>query len=234
MRHTITALVVLTLVACAAKEKLPPERLTLQRIERTFENRAGSEPERPAEGNVFVIVHLVEDPAREDNRDWIRSVMEDWDGRKYQPKSAWIGKGESQGADFFGRPVRIVKPDEIHVIFEVPQTAVMRSVTLPHPIPLFEQPKRIADPEMAPRVVHRVEPLYPEVAHWSRADGLVKLEVLIMPDGRVGGAQSIHGHPALGEVAAAAVRKWKYEPFLIDGKAVPALIRVHINFSADS
>ena len=73
----------------------------------------------------------------------------------------------------------------------------------------------------------------------KQADGLldghklVKLEVLTMPDGTVAGARHIHGPSILGEAAAAAVRQWKFEPHVVEGKAVPALFQVQVDFRAD-
>lgn len=231
MRYTIAAVVALTVIACAAEDLPPRERLTFERVERTFESRvAKATPVRPAEGNVFVIVHLIEDPAREEERDWIRSEMEDWDGQTYRAKSAGVNKSESGETGLFGRRIKTVHPDRIQVVFEVPQTSTLRRVTVPHPISLFEAPTRISEPQSAPKIVRRVEPHYPEAALRRGIDGLVKLEVLVMPDGTVAGARHIHGPSILGEAAAAAVRQWKYEPLVVDGKAVPVLVQVHINF----
>jgi TonB family protein len=156
--------------------------------------------------------------------------MEDWDGRTYEAKFTNVSKGESDHAGWFGRRVKTVHPNRIQIVFEVPQSAVLRGVTVPHPISLFETPVWISNPESAPRIVRRVEPTYPEAARGLWIDGLVKLEVLVMPDGTVAGARPIHGQSLLGEAAAAAVRQWKYEPPVVDGKAVPALIEVHIDF----
>jgi TonB family protein len=231
MRFVLVVLAVLTLFACTAEDVPPRERVRFERIERSFQTTvATSTPVRPAKDNVFAIVHLTEDPPSQEDRDWLSSVMEDWDGRTYQPKFADISKSESEADGLFGRRVKTVHPNRIQLVFEVPQTSVLRAVTVPHPISLFATPVRIANPESAPRVTRRVEPNYPDAARQFGIDGLVKLEVLVMPDGTVAGAQHIHGPSVLGEAAAAAVRQWKYEPTIIDGKAVPALIEVHINF----
>jgi TonB family protein len=231
MRFIVAALAALTLIACSPEEVPPRERVTFEKIERSSETTATSKPVRPAKDNVFAIVHLIEDPPSREDRDWLSSIMEDWDGLTYQAKFAAISKGESENAGWFGRRVKTVHPNRIQIVFEVPQTSVLRGVTVPHPISLFETPVQIDDPESAPKIVRRVEPHYPEDLRRLGIDGLVKLEVLVMRDGTVAGARHIHGPPLLGEAAAAAVRQWKYEPMVVDGKAVPALIRVHINFN---
>lgn len=231
MRHFLTAVIALAVLACGAGDVPRRQPLTLERVERAFESTVGHRtPVRPAEGNVFVIVQMTEEPARKETRKWLDSRLEDWDGRTYEPRSAGVVKGESQRTGPFGRRIKTVHPDRIQVVFEVPQTSVLRRVTVPHPISLSESPRRIDDPRLAPTIVRRVEPDYPDAARRYRGDGLVKLEVLVMPDGTVGGARLIHGPSILGEAAAAAVRQWTYEPVVVDGKAVPALIEVDINF----
>jgi len=136
MRNAIVAVLVL-LAACTAEKTVPKDRLTLEKVERVYEHKvASATPVRAAEGNVFVIVHLIEDPAREKDRDWLDAVLQDSDGREYKVQHTSVGKGESESQDWFGRPIKTVHPDRIQIVFEVPQTATMRSVTVPHPISL--------------------------------------------------------------------------------------------------
>jgi TonB family protein len=42
--------------------------------------------------------------------------------------------------------------------------------------------------------------------------GIVKIEVLVAPDGAVKSAEVKGGHPVLAQAAVNAVRKWKWEP----------------------
>lgn len=232
MRHTIAIVIVLTLIACSPDATPAREPLALESIERTYEtNVAASTPYRPAKRDVFVIVHLTEDPARKEYRDWIRSTVEDWDGRTYNAKYAGVNRSESESAGLFG-PRTIKHPDRIQVVFEVPEVSTLRSMTVPHPISLFQAPVRISDLRLAPKIIRRVDPYYPADTRRRGIEGLVKLEVLVMPDGTVAGARLIDGEPLLGEAAAAAVRQWTYKPALVDGKAVPALINVQVDFQA--
>lgn len=235
VRVALAAFAVLTLVACAADQVQPRERLKFERTTRSSVYDRTSRPARAAEGNVFVIVHLTEDPARKEKRFWLHSVMEDWDGRKYRASFTGVTSGSSSRISLFGLGPRreIPHPDRIQLVFEVPQTAVLRRVTVPEPISLSEAPVKISDVRSAPKAVHRVEPGYPDAALRRGIAGLVKLEVLAMPDGTVAGARHIHGPAILGEAAAEAVRQWRFEPHVVDGKAVPALFQVQVDFRAD-
>lgn len=234
MRSVVAAIVASSLLACAAEEKTPPrEPLTLVRTERTLEVPGSPASVHAAPGKVFVTVHLKEDPARKGSRDWLESVMEDWDGQTYRARFASTITGESGTSDVLGRMHTTPHPDEIRVVFEVPQTATLRTVTVPQPISLFDIPSET--PYLVARLVHRVEPRYPEEARGPQFDGgLVKFEVLVMPDGTVGGVRHVHGEALLGAAASAAIRQWRYEPARSDSKAVPSVVQVEMRLTPSS
>jgi len=65
----------------------------------------------------------------------------------------------------------------------------------------------------APRkVVSRVEPEYPQLAHTAGITGTVKVEALVSTNGTVKSVQIKGGHPVLAQAAAGAIAKWKWEP----------------------
>ncbi|HXN24818.1 MAG TPA: energy transducer TonB [Candidatus Dormibacteraeota bacterium] len=77
---------------------------------------------------------------------------------------------------------------------------------------LFGAPSASPVPQQNERkLLHRVEPVYPPLARSLRLTGVVKLHLLIAPDGRVKSAEPIGGHPILIEAFLNAVEKWKYE-----------------------
>jgi TonB family protein len=61
------------------------------------------------------------------------------------------------------------------------------------------------------RTIERVAPVYPEVARHAHIRGVVKLEVVVRPNGSVKSANAVGGSPALIQSATDAVRKWKFE-----------------------
>lgn len=61
------------------------------------------------------------------------------------------------------------------------------------------------------KVKYRVEPLYPEIARKLGLSGIVKLEVVVAPNGNVKETKVIGGHPILVNAALDAVKKWKFE-----------------------
>jgi TonB family protein len=62
------------------------------------------------------------------------------------------------------------------------------------------------------KVVTRVAPAYPDLARRLNLRGVVKLIVVIAPDGKVTSTEVVGGNPVLAQAAVDAVRKWKYEP----------------------
>jgi TonB family protein len=66
--------------------------------------------------------------------------------------------------------------------------------------------------EESRHVKSKVSPAYPELAKRMNVTGVVKLQVIVAPNGIVKSAKAIGGHPLLVDPAIEAVKKWKYEP----------------------
>jgi len=81
-----------------------------------------------------------------------------------------------------------------------------------------------------PRKIHDVTPAYPEMARQIRVEGIVIVECMIAPNGRVAGARVVSGHPLLVEAALGAVNQWAYMPTRLNGVPVAVLMTVTVNF----
>jgi protein TonB len=81
------------------------------------------------------------------------------------------------------------------------------------------------------RLLHRVEPVYPEDAKARRVQGVVALDVQIGGDGAVKNIAVVEGDPELADAAVEAVRQWRYRPYTVDGKPVEMQTRVTIRFT---
>jgi TonB family protein len=62
------------------------------------------------------------------------------------------------------------------------------------------------------KIKNRVEPAYPDLARRNNISGSARVELLILPDGRVKDVKVLGGNPVLVQAVVAAVMKWKYEP----------------------
>jgi TonB family protein len=83
------------------------------------------------------------------------------------------------------------------------------------------------------KLVHKVSPAYPPDAASARVQGTVKLRVTIADNGHVIAVRPISGPPLLKPVAIQAVRRWVYEPTVVDGKAVRVITVVDVPFALD-
>ena len=81
-----------------------------------------------------------------------------------------------------------------------------------------------------PRLVRRVEPLYPEIARQARVEGVVILEATTDVYGRVAGVRVLRSLPLLDAAAVDAVRQWIYEPLVVNGRPRPVTFTVTVRF----
>jgi hypothetical protein len=81
----------------------------------------------------------------------------------------------------------------------------------------------------APKLVTAVAPSLP-AAQTITADVTVSLVVTVAETGAVSDARACIGDPPFAQAAIDAVRQWKYEPFLVDGRARATVIGVRIEF----
>jgi protein TonB len=79
-------------------------------------------------------------------------------------------------------------------------------------------------------VIHRVEPIYPQLAKISRIAGIVELEGVIGTDGRIRELKVKSGHPFLVKAALDAVRQWVYTPTTLNGDPVEVIAPITVTF----
>ncbi len=98
------------------------------------------------------------------------------------------------------------------------------------PPPPPAPPVRVGGRVKEPRKLKAVPPVYPDAAINARIEGVVILECLISPQGRVSEVRVLRSVPLLEDAAVDAVRQWVYTPTLMDGVPVPALMTVTVRF----
>lgn len=90
---------------------------------------------------------------------------------------------------------------------------------------------QIDEATAAKQLIERFDPVSPPLARQARVQGTVVLKVVIGKDALVKHVEVAKGHPMLAPAAVDAVKKWRYHPFLEDGKAVPVYTSATIDFS---
>lgn len=98
------------------------------------------------------------------------------------------------------------------------------------PIGKKEEPVRAMGEVRPPRLLHRVEPEYPELARKAGVQGVVILEATTDVYGRVQNVRVLRSVPLLDQAAIDAVKQWIYEPMVINGRPRPVTFTVTIMF----
>lgn len=90
---------------------------------------------------------------------------------------------------------------------------------------------RIGGAIKTPTKIRDVRPVYPPEAMAAKVSGMVILEARINEDGAVEDAQVLRSIPILDQAAIDAVMQWRFRPTLLNGKAVPVIMTVTVNFT---
>ncbi len=76
----------------------------------------------------------------------------------------------------------------------------------------------------------RVQPLYPAAARAMHLSGVVTIKIHVAKDGKVSRAEVVSGHPLLNAAALEAVKRWRYQPFKLNGEAIENDVSVQVRF----
>lgn len=79
-------------------------------------------------------------------------------------------------------------------------------------------------------IAKKVQPQYPEEARGEHVQGTVVLRVEISMEGDVTEVALVSGHPLLAPAAIAAVKQWKYKPYVLNGRPVAVETQVSVAF----
>jgi TonB family protein len=79
-------------------------------------------------------------------------------------------------------------------------------------------------------LVKKVEPVYPANALHLRVEGAVQLLATISKTGAISEIKVLKGDPQLTRAATDAVKRWKYQPYLLNGEPVEIETQITVNF----
>lgn len=102
------------------------------------------------------------------------------------------------------------------------------------PLPISMSRLHIAEVLSSKLLIQKVEPDYPDDAKAAGVEGDVVFRIIIGTDGRVKEIHLRHGKPLLIEVAAKAVSKWQYRPYIFNGHAVEVETFATVRFQLPS
>ena len=92
-------------------------------------------------------------------------------------------------------------------------------------------PVRVGGNIPMPSKLKDVKPRYPAEAQDARVSGVVIVEALVDVTGKVANARVLRSIPSLDAAALEAVSQWVFTPTELDGRAVPIVLTVTVNFT---
>jgi len=100
------------------------------------------------------------------------------------------------------------------------------------PVPVPRAPVRIGGQITAPALLHRVEPIYPDVAAIAQLSGIVILEAVVNTEGCVESVKVLRSrHLLLDNASSDALLQWRYSPLVLNGVPSSFVLTVTFNFS---
>ena len=93
-----------------------------------------------------------------------------------------------------------------------------------------DAPRKVTKAEALSAATVKVQPDYPAIARQLKVQGAVELAVTVAETGAVTRVDIVSGNPILTAPAAAALKHWKFKPFTEDGKPIPVLAPIEIDF----
>lgn len=93
----------------------------------------------------------------------------------------------------------------------------------------------LSEIDTPPRPTVQLPPHYPHSARQAGIEGQVEVEFTVTVDGRVVDVRILDARPPdlFNSAARAAVERWRFEPALRRGEAVPARVRIPLQFKLD-
>jgi len=105
---------------------------------------------------------------------------------------------------------------------------------VPKFVPVVPQRVRVSQGVTRGLLIQRIEPAYPTLARAARVQGDVVLSAIIDANGEITNLQLVSGHPMLVPAALAAVRQWRYKPYLLNGQPVEVETTITVIFTLQS
>jgi protein TonB len=90
---------------------------------------------------------------------------------------------------------------------------------------------RISESDAQRAAITRATPDYPPMARQMHVSGPVIVEAEVTTEGQVAKVQPVSGNALLSSAAVNAVKKWKFKPFIAEGKPAKAVVRLSFNFT---
>lgn len=106
-----------------------------------------------------------------------------------------------------------------------------KAQTVTAPSDKDKNPVRVGGNVQAAKIVHRVQPQYPEIARNEHLQGTVRLHAIISKDGSISRLVVLRGYCSLAKASVQAVSQWHYTPTLLLGEPVEVDTTIDVIFA---
>lgn len=103
--------------------------------------------------------------------------------------------------------------------------------TPPPPIPQVSEPAQLTEEAARALAIHVVDAAYPNEARPQKLHGAVVLQAIVDRNGNVQDVKIVRGYFLLGRAAVAALKQWRFRPYMFNGKPAAVRTQITINFS---
>ena len=124
-----------------------------------------------------------------------------------------------------------VEDEVVEPVIDLPPDVFLAIPAEPSETPAPTGPIRVSADFKAPKKIHFVQPMYTEIARKARIEGVVIVEAVIDRNGLVRDTTVLKGLPlGLTENAVKAVRQWRFEQPVMNGKPVDIIFVLTVHF----
>jgi protein TonB len=93
------------------------------------------------------------------------------------------------------------------------------------------KPIAVASDIQSAKLIHKVIPVYPNLARITRISGTVRLQATVSAEGTIEKLEVISGNPMLVQAAVDAVRQWIYRPTILHNIPVEVIAPIDVIFT---
>ena len=163
------------------------------------------------------------------------ATAEDSSGFKPTTRTGMLLRKTSARDETLRPSLRRISAEDVQVEEQVPAAAALASVKSGSAPLSFTSPgtppvDQLSAALTPAKLLHRVEPIFPDFAKEAGLDGTILLSAIIGTDGRLKDMKLVSGNRALATEAFRALRDWRYRPYLLNGKPIEAETRIVMNF----
>jgi TonB family protein len=127
------------------------------------------------------------------------------------------------------------RPQSLLALFEPEAYECADAAASAPAAPTIPDTVRVRGPVIAPKLVKRVQPIYPKEARKNREEGVSLFEAIITPEGCIEEPRLLQSAtPTLDVMGMEALTRWKYQPATLNGRPVRVYLTVTVTFRLNS